>query len=57
MRLDDEAESQHVEDRRGGGFGGGFGGGKTIGVGTIIVALAAAYFFGIDPPSSCRAAR
>jgi predicted metalloprotease len=49
MRLDDEAESQHVEDRRGGGFGGGFGGGKTIGVGTIIVALAAAYFFGIDP--------
>lgn len=49
MRLDDEAESQHVEDRRGGGFGGGFGGGKTIGVGTLIVALAAAYFFGIDP--------
>lgn len=53
MRLDDEAESQNVEDRRGdgGGFGsGGFGAGpKTIGIGTIIVALAASYFFGIDP--------
>ncbi|SDP66032.1 hypothetical protein SAMN04488595_11566 [Ralstonia sp. 25mfcol4.1] len=48
MRLDDEAESQNVEDRRGGG--GGFGiGGKSIGIGTIIVALAASYFFGIDP--------
>ena len=54
MRLDDERESQNVEDRRGmggggGGFGGGFGGGRTIGIGTIVVALAAAYFFGIDP--------
>ncbi|CAG2149813.1 KPN_02809 family neutral zinc metallopeptidase [Cupriavidus plantarum] len=53
MRLDDEAESQNVEDRRGGyGGGGGFGlpvGGRTIGIGTVIVALAASYFFGIDP--------
>jgi len=50
MRLDDEAESQNVEDRRGGG--GGFGlpiGGKSIGIGTVIIALAASYFFGIDP--------
>ncbi|KWD06241.1 metalloprotease [Burkholderia ubonensis] len=47
MRLDDETESQYVEDRRGGG---GFGGGRaTIGIGTIVVALAASYFFGIDP--------
>ncbi|KWA81273.1 metalloprotease [Burkholderia ubonensis] len=47
MRLDDETESQNVEDRRGGG---GFGGGRaTIGLGTIVVALAASYFFGIDP--------
>lgn len=45
MRLDDEAESQHVEDRRG-GFG---AGPKTIGIGTIVVALAASYFLGIDP--------
>ncbi|MBY4899037.1 neutral zinc metallopeptidase [Cupriavidus sp. AU9028] len=47
MRLDDEAESQHVEDRRGaGGFGLRTGG---VGIGTVIVALAAAYFLGIDP--------
>lgn len=51
MRLDDEAESQNVEDRRGGGFGGGGFpiGGKSIGIGTIVIALAASYFFGIDP--------
>jgi uncharacterized protein len=52
MRLDDEAESQNVEDRRGmSGGGGGFpmGGGRTIGIGTLVVALAAAYFFGINP--------
>ncbi|GAB7537358.1 KPN_02809 family neutral zinc metallopeptidase [Burkholderia sp. 3C] len=47
MRLDDEAESRNVEDRRG-GFGGG-GRGATLGIGTIVVALAASYFFGIDP--------
>ena len=47
MRLDDEAESQNVEDRRGGG---GFRmGGGSIGIGTIVVALAASYFFGINP--------
>lgn len=49
MRLDDEAESQNVEDRRGSGGGGGLGGRATIGVGTLVVALAASYFFGIDP--------
>ncbi|KWR89324.1 KPN_02809 family neutral zinc metallopeptidase [Cupriavidus sp. IDO] len=49
MRLDDEAESQNVEDRRGGFGGGGFGGPTTIGIGTIVIALAASYFFGIDP--------
>ncbi|WP_246797812.1 KPN_02809 family neutral zinc metallopeptidase [Burkholderia perseverans] len=47
MRLDDEAESRNVEDRRG-GFGGG-GRGATIGIGTLVVALAASYFLGIDP--------
>lgn len=46
MRLDDERESVNVEDRRGGGFGGGR---ATIGIGTIVVALAVSYFFGIDP--------
>ena len=46
MRLDDQNESSNVEDRRGGFSGVGRGG---IGVGTLVVALAASYFFGIDP--------
>ncbi|NMG74375.1 KPN_02809 family neutral zinc metallopeptidase [Aromatoleum diolicum] len=37
-------ESQNVEDRRGSHFGGG----RTIGIGTIVLALVAMYF-GIDP--------
>ena len=47
MRLDDQEESRHVEDRRG-GFGGGVGRGG-IGLGTVVAAIAASYFFGIDP--------
>ena len=48
MRLDDQRESENVEDRRGaGGRRGVVGGG--IGIGGIIVALAASYFLGIDP--------
>jgi len=47
MRLDDERESDNVEDRR--GSGGGFGVGKGVGIGTVILALAASYFLGIDP--------
>jgi len=49
MQLDDQNESDNVEDRRGagGGFGGiGRGG---LGIGTVVVALVASYFFGIDP--------
>lgn len=47
MRLDDERESDNVEDRRGGsGFS--MGGGKGIGIGTIALALVAMYF-GVDP--------
>lgn len=47
MRLDDQQESENVEDRR--GSGGGFaGGGRTIGIGTIALALVAMYF-GVDP--------
>ena len=50
MRLDDQDESSNVEDRRGegGGFAGGIGRGG-IGIGTVVIALAASYFFGIDP--------
>jgi hypothetical protein len=46
MRLDDERESSNVEDRRGGG--GLPIGGKSIGIGTIAIALVAMYF-GVDP--------
>lgn len=45
MRLDDQSESRNVEDRRGGIGRGGAG----LGVGTLVIALAASYFFGIDP--------
>jgi predicted metalloprotease len=52
MRLDDQEESSNVEDRRGAGGGGGLGGlfGRSgLGLGTLVAALAASYFFGIDP--------
>ena len=45
MRLDDEQESSNVEDRRGMPVGRAGG----IGIGTIVLALVASYFFGIDP--------
>jgi len=44
MRLDDLEESQHVEDSRGRGALGG----RSIGLGTIAIALVAMYF-GVDP--------
>jgi predicted metalloprotease len=44
MRLDNERESSNVEDRRGsGGIGG-----KSVGIGTVVIALVAMYF-GVDP--------
>ena len=53
MRLDDQDESSNVEDRRGGGVGstgGGFGIGRGgLGLGSIVAALVASYFLGIDP--------
>ncbi|SMF94538.1 hypothetical protein SAMN02949497_1856 [Methylomagnum ishizawai] len=50
MRLDDENESDNVEDRRGEGGGGGFGlGGGGLGIGAIVLALGASYFLGVDP--------
>lgn len=45
MKWEGNRESDNVEDRRGG-----FGlGGRSIGIGTIAIALVASYFFGIDP--------
>ena len=56
MRMDEGRESANVEDRRdegsGGGGGGGGGlrfGGGSMGVGTIVIALVASYFLGINP--------
>lgn len=48
MRWEGNRESENVEDRRGGG--GGFGiGGKSVGLGTVVIALVASLFFGVDP--------
>ena len=41
MQLDDERESSNVEDRRGG-----FAGAGSIGIGTVVVAVIAGWFFG-----------
>jgi predicted metalloprotease len=45
MEFDDDKTSSNVEDRRG------MGGGRVAvgGIGTVIVAIAASYFLGIDP--------
>ena len=47
MKLDNERESENVEDRRG-SSGGGISG-RSIGIGGVVVALIASYFLGIDP--------
>ena len=52
MKWEGNRESDNVEDRRGegGGGGGGFGfGGRSIGIGTIILALVGSYFLGVSP--------
>ena len=49
MRTDGR-ESDNVEDRRGESGGGGFSvGGRGLGIGTIVIALVASYFLGVDP--------
>ena len=53
MRWEGNDQSSNVEDRRGddgGGGGGGFGfGGRSIGIGTIVIALVGGWIFGINP--------
>lgn len=49
MRLDDERESDNVEDRRGSGFGGSGIGAPHVGIGAIAVALVASYLLGVSP--------
>jgi uncharacterized protein len=49
MKWGGNRQSSNVEDRRG-STGGGFGlGGRSIGIGTVIVALVGGLIFGIDP--------
>lgn len=48
MKWEGNRESDNVEDRRGGGGGGGLGG-RSIGIGSIAIALVASYFLGISP--------
>jgi uncharacterized protein len=51
MRWEGQRQSDNVEDRRAGGGGlGGFGlGGRSIGIGTIVLALLGGWLFGINP--------
>lgn len=52
MRWEGERQSSNVEDRRdeGGGGLGGFGfGGRSIGIGSIVLALVGGWIFGINP--------
>ena len=52
MKWEGNRESDNVEDYRGSG-GGGFGGlpigGRSIGLGTVAIALVAGWIFGINP--------
>ena len=54
MKWEGNRESDNVEDRRNGSGGGGGGlggllGGRSIGIGTIVVALLGGWIFGINP--------
>lgn len=49
MRLEDQRESQNVEDRRGEGYARAGIGPRHIGLGSIVIALAASYFLGVSP--------
>ena len=51
MKWEGNRESDNVEDRRddGGGGGGGLLGGRSVGIGTIVVALLGGWAFGINP--------
>lgn len=56
MKWEGDRESDNIEDRRdmdGGGGGGGlpFGGGRSIGLGTVAIALVASLVFGVNPLS------
>jgi len=49
MRWEGNEQSDNVEDRRSGGGGGFPIGGRSVGIGTVAVALVAGWIFGINP--------
>ena len=49
MKWEGNRESDNVEDRRSSGGRGGFGGGRSIGIGTVVLALIGWGVFGINP--------
>ncbi|MDO5652579.1 MAG: neutral zinc metallopeptidase [Brachymonas sp.] len=50
MRWEGGEQSDNLEDRRGqGGMGGGMFGGRSIGLGTLVIAVVAGLIFGINP--------
>ena len=49
MKWEGHRQSDRVEDLRGGGGGGPRVGGRGIGIGGIVLALLAAWLFGINP--------
>ncbi|MDR7376324.1 putative metalloprotease [Rhodoferax ferrireducens] len=52
MKWEGNRESSNVEDRRdgdSGGSGGGMLGGRSVGIGTIVIALLGGWMFGINP--------
>ena len=49
MKWEGNRESDNVEDRRGGGGGSPIFGGRSIGIGTIVIALVGGWVLGINP--------
>ncbi|MDI1274867.1 neutral zinc metallopeptidase [Polaromonas sp.] len=49
MKWEGNRESDNVEDRRSGAGGGGLLGGRSIGIGTIVLAVVGGWIFGINP--------
>jgi len=49
MRMDDQEESSNVEDVRGSSGGGFRPGGRSVGIGTIVLALIGGWIFGVNP--------
>ena len=52
MKWEGNRESDNVEDARSGGGGGGGGfrlGGRSVGIGSVVIALVAGWIFGINP--------